>query len=192
MLDNPYLSNAATYMLETVFTLYIVMVLLRFLLQLVRADFYNPICQFLVKATNPPLKPLRRVIPGLKGIDLASVVLLVLLQMLALWLMHLAGGRTIALPALFLFSLSELLLLTLNVFLISILVQVIMSWINPQAHNPVLSILYSLNEPLLRPARRMLPNSSGIDFSPLLVMVLIQLSKLLLVAPLRDAAIALA
>lgn len=192
MLDNPYLSNAATYMLETVFTLYIVMVLLRFLLQLVRADFYNPICQFLVKATNPPLKPLRRVIPGLKGIDLASVVLLVLLQMLALWLMHLAGGRTIALPALFLFSLSELLLLTLNVFLISILVQVIMSWINPQAHNPVLSILNSLNEPLLRPARRMLPNSSGIDFSPLLVMVLIQLSKLLLVAPLRDAAIALA
>jgi YggT family protein len=192
MLDNPYLSNAATYMLETVFTLYIAMVLLRFLLQLARADFYNPICQFLVKATNPPLRPLRRIIPGLKGIDLASVVLLVLLQMLALWLMHIAGGRTIALPALFLFSLSELLLLTLNVFLISILVQVIMSWINPQTHNPVLSILYSLNEPLLRPARRMLPNASGIDFSPLLVLVLIQLGKILLVAPLRDAAIALA
>lgn len=191
MLDNPYLSNAAIYMLETVFTLYIMMVLLRFLLQLVRADFYNPICQFLVKATNPPLRPLRRIIPGLKGIDVASVVLLIALQMLALWLIHVAGGRTVALPALFLFALSELLLLTLNIFLISILVQVIMSWLNPQAHNPVLSILYSLNEPLLRPARRMLPNTSGIDFSPLLVLVLIQLSKILLVAPLRDAALAL-
>lgn len=191
MLDNPYLSNAAIYMLETVFTLYILMVLLRFLLQLVRADFYNPICQFLVKATNPPLRPLRRIIPGLKGIDVASVVLLIALQMLALWLIHVAGGRTVALPALFLFALSELLLLTLNIFLISILVQVIMSWLNPQAHNPVLSILYSLNEPLLRPARRMLPNTSGIDFSPLLVLVLIQLSKILLIAPLRDAALAL-
>ncbi len=191
MLDNPYLSSAAIYMLETVFTLYILMVLLRFLLQLVRADFYNPICQFLVRATNPPLKPLRRIIPGLKGIDVASVVLLMLLQMLALWLMHLAGGRAIALPSLFLFALSELLLLTLNVFLITILVQVIMSWVNPQAHNPVLAILYSLNEPLLRPARRMLPNASGIDFSPLLILVLIQLSKILLVAPLRDAALAL-
>lgn len=192
MLDNPYFSNAAVYMLETVFTLYILMVLLRFLLQLARADFYNPICQFLVKATNPPLRPLRRVIPGLWGIDLASVVLLIALQMLALWLTHLAAGRAVAMEGLFLLSLSELLLLTLNTLLITILVQVIMSWLNPGAYNPLVSILYSLNEPLLRPARRLLPSFAGIDFSPLVVLVLMQLTKILIVAPLRDAGLGLA
>lgn len=192
MLDNPYVSNAAAYMLETVFTLYILMVLLRFMLQLARADFYNPICQFLVKATNPPLRPLRRVIPGLWGIDLASVVLLILLQMLALWLIHLAGGQAVAMAGLFLLSLSELLALTLNVLLVTILVQVIMSWLNPGAYNPLLSILYSLNEPLLRPARRMIPGFSGVDLSPLVVLVLIQLTKILIVAPLRDAGLGLA
>ena len=192
MLDNPYVSNAAAYMLETVFTLYILMVLLRFMLQLARADFYNPICQFLVKATNPPLRPLRRVIPGLWGMDLASVVLLILLQMLALWLIHLAGGQAVAMAGLFLLSLSELLALTLNVLLVTILVQVIMSWLNPGAYNPLLSILYSLNEPLLRPARRMIPGFSGVDLSPLVVLVLIQLTKILIVAPLRDAGLGLA
>jgi YggT family protein len=70
-MDNPYLSTASAFLIDTVFGLYILLVLLRFLLQLARADFYNPICQFLVKATNPPLKPLRRIIPGLWKIDLA-------------------------------------------------------------------------------------------------------------------------
>jgi len=192
MPDNPYLSNAAAYVVETIFTVYIILVLLRFLLQLARADFYNPLCQFLVKATNPPLRPLRRVVPGLWGIDLASVLLLIALQMLAFWLIHLASGRSIAVEGLFVLSVGEILLLTLNVLLVTIFVQVIMSWINPSAYNPLLSVLYSLNEPLLRPARRMLPNLGGIDLSPLVVLLLIQLTKILLVAPIRDTGLRLA
>jgi YggT family protein len=185
-MDNPYLSNAAAYMIETLFTLYLLMVLLRFLLQLTRADFYNPVCQFLIKATNPPLRPLRRFIPGLWGLDLASVVLLIALQMAGLWLVHVASGRTITLEGLFVLSIGELLMLTLNTLLIVIILQVILSWINPGAYNPLSSLLYSLSEPLLRPARRLLPAVSGLDFSPLIVLVLIQLAKMLVVAPIHD------
>lgn len=191
MPDNPYLSNAAAYLLDTVFTLFILMVLLRFLLQLARADFYNPICQFLVKATNPLLRPLRRVVPGMWGIDLASVVLMIVLQMLAIWLIQLTGGRSMAPGGLFLLSVSELLALALNALLITLIVQVIISWINPGTYNPLVSILYSINEPLLRPVRRLLPDMGGIDFSPLVVLLLIQLAKMLLVAPLRDAGLML-
>jgi YggT family protein len=192
MTGNPYLSNAAAYLLDTVFSIYILLIMLRFLLQWVRADFYNPVCQFLVKATNPPLRPLRRVIPGMWGIDLASIVLMVALQMLAFWLIQMTAGRTMAIPGLLLFSISELIALALNVFLISILIQVILSWVNPNAYNPLVSLLYSLNEPLMRPVRRMLPNTGGIDFSPLAVLLLIQLTKMLVVAPLRDLALGLA
>jgi YggT family protein len=192
MTGNPYLSNAAAYLLDTVFSIYILLIMLRFLLQWVRADFYNPVCQFLVKATNPPLRPLRRVIPGMWGIDLASIVLMVALQMLAFWLIQMTAGRTMAVPGLLLFSISELIALALNVFLISILIQVILSWVNPNAYNPLVSLLYSLNEPLMRPVRRMLPNTGGIDFSPLAVLLLIQLTKMLVVAPLRDLALGLA
>ncbi|MDX9739780.1 MAG: YggT family protein [Gammaproteobacteria bacterium] len=192
MTGNPYVSNAAAYFLDTVFTLYILMIMLRFLLQWVRADFYNPVCQFLVKATNPPLRPLRRVIPGLWGIDLASILLMVALQMLAFWLIQMTGGRTMAIPGLLTVSVSELIALALNVFLISILVQVVLSWINPSAYNPLVSLLYSLNEPVLRPVRRLLPNMGGIDFSPLVVLLLIQMTKMLVVAPLRDLGLSLA
>lgn len=192
MTGNPYVSNALAYLLDTVFTLYILLIMLRFLLQWVRADFYNPVCQFLVKATNPPLRPLRRVVPGLWGVDLASILLMLALQMLAFWLIQLTGGRAMALPGLLVLSLSELIMLALNVFLISILIQVVLSWINPGAYNPLVSLIHSLNEPLMRPARRILPDMGGIDFSPLLVLLLIQLTKMLLVAPLRDAGLALA
>lgn len=192
-MDNPYLSTASTFLIDTVFGLYILLVLLRFLLQLARADFYNPICQFLVKATNPPLRPLRRLIPGLWKIDFASIVLLLALQMLSVWLIHLANGRTVSPEGLFVLSAAELLALTLNTFLIAILVQVILSWVGPGIrHNPASSILYSLTEPVLQPARRLLPAMSGIDFSPLLVLVVIQLLKILVLGPLSDFGKALA
>lgn len=191
-MDNPYLSTASAFLIDTVFGLYILMVLLRFLLQLARADFYNPICQFLVKATNPPLRPLRRVIPGLWKIDLASIVLLLALQMCALWLIDLAVGRAPSIAGLLVLSATALFALTLNTFLIAILIQVVLSWVGPRTYNPLSSILYSLTEPLLGPARRILPSMSGIDFSPLLVLIALQLLKILIVGPLSDLGRALA
>ncbi len=191
-MNNPYLSNATVYLLDTVFTIFLVLVLLRFLLQLARADFYNPVSQFIVKVTNPLLVPLRRVIPGIKGIDLAAIVLLVVVQIAALYLMHLLVGRAITPGGLVVLSLADLLSLLLNLYLITILIQVILSWVSPGARNPILTLLYGLNEPLLRPARRVLPAVSGIDFSPLVVLIAIQLAKILMLAPIRDVGMRLA
>lgn len=185
-MDNPYLLNASLYLIEAVFGLYLMLLMLRFLLQLVRADFHNPVSQFMVKATNPLLRPLRRIIPGLAGIDLASVVLLFAIQALELGLLNLASGISVDAGALAVISIARLVNLLLTIYLITILIQVILSWVGPQAYNPVVSLLYSLNEPVLRPARRILPPFSGIDLSPLIVLVVIQLLKILVVAPIAD------
>ena len=165
-----YFTNAGLFLLNVIFGLYIFAVLLRFLLQLVRADFYNPIAQFLVTITNPPLKPLRRVIPGLYGIDIASVVLLLLLEVIFQILLAALLNQPGTLVVILVRGLFDLLHSTLSIFLFSILILVILSWINPYA-NPLSQILSRLTETLLRPARRSIPAFSGIDLSPMLVMV---------------------
>ena len=181
-----YFSNAAVFLIQTVFGIYMLAVLLRLLLQIVRADFYNPFSQFLVKITNPVLVPLRRVIPGLFGVDLASVLLLLALQMAELALIGLINHHGWQLSGLLLLAVADLIALLLNVFLFSILIQVILSWVRPGEYNPLSALLYSLNEPLLAPARRMLPPMAGLDLSPIIVLVALQLASRLIVAPLSD------
>jgi len=180
-----YLSNPLIFLIQFLFGIYILVVMLRFLLQLTRADFYNPVSQFIVKVTAPLLNPLRRIIPGVIGIDLASVVLMWLLQSLELALVVVISGMNASLVATLAWAVPELVNLAINVFLFSILIQVILSWINPGAYNPALSLIHSLTEPLLKPARRLIPPMSGLDFSPILVMVGLTLLKMLLLPPLQ-------
>ena len=180
---SPYLSSAAAFVIETVFGIYMMLVLVRLLLQLVRANFYNPVCQFIVKATNPPLKPLRRIIPGFMGIDMAAVVLLLALQMLKLFLLALSAGMSLSFAGLAVMSLGELIAMLLNFYMISILIQIVLSWVSQGGNNPLISLLYTLNEPVMRPARRILPTMSGIDFSPILIFLAIGLIKILVVSP---------
>lgn len=186
-----YFTQAGVFLIETLFGLYISALLLRFLFQLVRADFYNPFSQFLVKVTNPPLLPLRRIIPGWGGIDLASVVLLLALQVLKLLLVVLLYGRSATPAGLALLAVAQLLELVLWVFLIAILVRVLLSWVAPYSRHPLTDLLYSLTEPLMRPARRWIPPIAGLDLSPILVLVLLQLALMLLVQPLADVGLVL-
>lgn len=181
-----YGGNAATFLVGTLFELYILLVMLRFLFQLVRADFYNDISQFIVRATNPLLRPMRRYIPGLGGIDVATVVLMVALKMLELWLIAYIAGQPVGVAGLLVLSLAKLLSLAVNIFFFSILIQVILSWVSPGAYSPVVSLLYSLNEPLLAPARRLIPPLAGLDLSPIAVIIILQLVSLLVVAPITD------
>lgn len=185
---NTYLSNPLEFLIQTLFGLYILAVMLRFLLQSVKADFYNPVSQFLVKITNPPLRPLRRFIPGLAGVDLSSVVLMIALQMLALLLVFAVRGASPGFGSLLFLSIAELVSLLLNVFLVTIFVQVILSWVSPGQYNPVISLLYSLNYPLLGPAQRLIPPIGGIDLSPIVVIIGIQLAKMLILPPLYSLA----
>jgi YggT family protein len=184
---NGYLATPLDFIVRTLFQLYILAVMLRFLLGWVRASFYNPVAQFLVKVTNPPLLPLRRLIPGLFGVDLASVVLMLALQILALSLLALIWSAPITVGGLLGGAVVELIELAFNVFIISIFIQAILSWINPGSYNPVSSLLGSLNEPLLRPARRLIPPVSGFDLSPLAVIILLQVLKMLVMPLLRVA-----
>jgi len=184
-MDNSYLTNPATFLVQTLFGLYILVVMLRFLLQLARADFYNPVSQFIVKVTAPPLRPLRRIIPGFAGVDLASLVLAWLLKSMELMVILMLLGVGNSLLGAFLWAIPELINLLLNIILFAVFIQVVLSWVNPGGHNPALSLLYSITEPVMRPARKMVPPISGLDLSPMLVMIGIVLLKMLLLPPLK-------
>lgn len=187
-MENTYFAASAVFVIQTVFGLYILAVMLRLLLQWVRADFYNPVSQFLVKVTNPPLRPLRRVIPGWGGIDLASVLLLFVLELIQQFLINTALGVAQPVAGLALSAVVTLLSLLLNIYLFGIIIQAILSWVAPTSYNPAVGLLHSLTEPLLAPARRFIPPISGIDLSPIAVLLLLQLTKMLILAPLADVA----
>ena len=188
-----YLSDALLYLSNTIFSIYILLLVLRFLLQAVRADYHNSLSQFLLRATNPPLRLLRPIIPRFAGIDWSCIVLMVVLQAIKLFLANLITyGTSIALFGLLLLSTAELLRLIIYIFIIVIFFQIILSWISPGSYHQITLLLYQLSEPLLRPARRILPPTHGIDFSPILVFIVLQLSLMLLVRPLADLGRALA
>ncbi len=188
-----YLANPAAFLINTAFSLYILAVMLRFLFQLVEADFYNPISQFLIRITHPLLRPLRRIVPSLGRIDMASIVLMLALQMLADYLLFLLrGGGQVAVGILIGSALVQLVNLTFNVFFYAIILQAILSWINPDPYNPIYTLLTDLTEPVLRPFRRLLPTLGGLDLSPLLALIALQVLKMLIIPPLQKLALLLA
>lgn len=177
--------QAAVFLIDMVFWLYILAVLLRFLFQLVRADFYNPFSQALVAITNPTLLPLRRMIPGLYSIDFAALVLLLVLQVVKNVLLGLIFGQWYNLLGLIVYSAAELLKMTVYLFIFLIFIRVLLSWVAPYGgHNPVTGLLFSVTEPLMRPARRLIPPLSGLDLSPVAVFILLYLTLILIVTPL--------
>ncbi|MDG4553537.1 MAG: YggT family protein [Candidatus Competibacter sp.] len=172
--------TATVFLIQTVFGFYILAVVLRFLLQCVRADFYNPLVQFLVRITNPPLLPLRRFVPGYRGLDLASVVLAFALQLIEVALVAALFGQSPGVGGLLLIALMELLKLLINVYLWGVIIQAVLSWVNPDPYHPAARVLAQLTAPLLRPARRWIPPVSGVDLSPVLVVVALIFVSLLL------------
>lgn len=182
-----YLINAAEYLISIVFLLYILAVMLRFLLQLVRADFYNPVSQFLITVTNPVLRYLRRWIPGYKGIDWPSILLLIVLKGIELCLLALLKTGTVpAIAGLLILIIAHLLKMMIWIYIIIIILQALISWINPGAYNPVTVLMYQLTDPLLRRLRRYIPPAGGLDWSPLVALIGLNLLLMILIAPLQD------
>lgn len=172
-------TQTGLFLVTIIFTFYITLILLRFLLQIVKADFYNPICQFIVKLTSPVLVPIRRVIPGFFGLDLAAIILAIILQAIELVLISLMVGYPIswwfAIPVVL-----RLLSLTLNIYFFAILIQALMSWLNPNPNHPMTRILGQLTDPILRPFRRFIPPIAGMDLSPLAALIVIQVINIFL------------
>lgn len=169
------------YLVQTALTLYLLAMVLRFLLQVVRADFYNPISQFLVKVTNPLVLPLRRVIPGIAGMDLASLLLALLLQMLSIVVLMGLYGLGLPNPVLLLlWSALGLLGLLVNIYFFALLAMIILSWVAPGSGNPAIFLLYQITEPVMAPFRKLLPPMGGMDFSPILLFILINVVQIAL------------
>ena len=172
------LTEILIFIIYTLGSLYITLVLLRFLLQLVRADYYNPVSKAIVKLTNPLLLPLRKIIPGLFGWDLASLVLAILLQLLLAVIILLLRGYGVVSPFQFInWAVIELINNILSLYFFAMLIMVIASWIAPQSYNPALQLLRQLLDPVLRPIQKILPSMGGLDFSPMILLMLIHILK---------------
>ena len=190
-----YLISPLMLIINTLFDLYITLVLLRFLLQMLRADFYNPVSQFIVRLTTPPLRILRRFIPSISGQDTSSIVLCLLLiyakfmvmRLLSIPAAHIGGVMApiggVSYGGLVVFAIADLIALTFTVFLVAIIIQVILSWVSPGHYNPVVGLVNRLAEPVLRPIRRLLPAMGGLDLSPLFAGLALMVAKMLVVPP---------
>lgn len=163
--------NPFVFLINTLFDLYIMVVLLRVWLQWARADFYNPFSQFVVKATQPVVRPLRRVIPPIGPIDTASVLFaLVLIAVKLTLLTFIDKGVAPALVPLLIGALLSLVSTVFQLIIYVVFAGVILSWII-QGYHPVAAALFQLTEPMLRPIRRILPNMGGLDLSPMVLLI---------------------
>lgn len=170
-------AEALIYIIQTLGSLYLLIVLLRFILQLVRADFYNPLSQFALKATQPLLKPLRRIIPGFGGLDLASLVLAILVQLLLMVVIILIAGANPlgAGPQLLVWAIIAVTSLFLKIFFFAMIISVILSWVAPGSYNPGAQLVNQICEPVLAPFRKLIPNMGGLDISPIFAFMALHL-----------------
>ncbi len=190
--------NALSFLLNTLIDLYVMVVALRFVMQAVRADYYNPVAQFVVKATNPVLVPLRKLVPGLFGQDMAALLLCLALLLGKLYLFSAMGlgpasiagyhvPLSSAAPLLMLaLAAVDLLALFFNIFFFAIIIMAVLSWINPGHYNPVSGLLSSISAPVLDPVRRFMPPLGGLDLSPLVALIILQVLKILVVQSLLN------
>ena len=173
------MKDAIFFLLNTLLGLVILAFVLRLLLQRVRADFYNPISQAILRLTNPLVIPARRIIPSWGKLDLPTLVIIVLLQwagVLALWGLQntLYGTPFPGILPLLLFALLELLRLLLRFYFFALFAYALLSWIGPQGQNPIAGLLTRLCEPLLRPVRKVIPPLGGLDLSVLALLLGLQ------------------
>lgn len=177
-------ADAAQFLLRTAFDLMACAFFMRFWMQAARVPFRNPFAQFVIKVTDFAVRPLRRMLPGLFGLDWASLVLFFLAEMLMVLSVHWVAGYpfalagTAVLPGFLLLALASALRLALYVLIGFVLIQAILSWVNP--FSPLAPVFYALARPVLAPFQKRVPPLGGMDITPLVALIVIQL---LLIAP---------
>ena len=164
--ENPFI-----FLVDTILSIYIAIMLLRFILQQVGADFYNPISQFIVKATQPLVSITRRYIPSVKKIDTATLALVFVLIIIKLVIIFSIAGYPMNVQQLAIKGVYDLISLIIDIFIVALFVQAILSWVNPDPYHPVSSLLRSLTFPILKPIRNFIPPMGGIDLSTLVGLI---------------------
>jgi YggT family protein len=176
------LSQALSLIINSLGGLYILAVLLRFLLQAVRADFYNPVSQAIVKVTSPALMPFRRIIPGYRGIDFASLVLaLVLNSAFTALLILIAGYNLPDIGTIVAWAFVGLVAFILNIYFYALVISIIASFVAPFSGNPMLLVVYQILEPLYSRVRRVIPPMGGLDLSPIFIFLAINVLEIMVV-----------
>lgn len=169
------------YLVQTLLSLYLIAMLLRFILQLVRADFYNPISQFVVKVTNPLVIPMRKIIPGFGGLDIASLSLAIILQIVGIAAIFLLRLGAVPAPSLLIAGgLLGVVALLVQMYFFALLAMIILSWVAQGSRHPAIHLLYQITEPVMAPVRKVLPPMGGLDFSPILVFILINVIQIVI------------
>ncbi|MCH1917871.1 YggT family protein [Shewanella sp. A3A] len=173
------MNDPFVFLISTLFDLYLMVVILRIWLQLARADFYNPFSQFIVKATHPIIKPLRRVFPPIGNLDTASVVLALAVVVLKIVLITLIAGGQFDIVAVLIFSIVSVIKQAGVLLFYLLIIRAILSWVS-QDRNPFEFVLIQLTEPFLTPIRRIIPPMGGLDLSVLVLFILLNFINLLL------------
>jgi len=173
-------SAAFSFLVETLIGLVLTVLLLRILLEAVRADWYNPVCQALIKITDPLVKPVAKMIPRVGKINMAALVVLYALQVLGLAILFMISGQVPDPLVLALLGVLRLIRLLLVVYIVLIIATVIVSWVGQNVRHPIIPLLFQLTDPVLAPIRRVLPDLGGFDLSPLLAIIAIQFLIILL------------
>lgn len=175
------LNEITVYLVQTAVSIYLLIMLMRFLLQLSLADFYNPISQFLVRATNPVVLPVRKVLPAKGRFDAASLLLAILIQLIGIVALLLMNNFSLpAISLLLAWSVVAVLGLLVKIYFFALLGMIILSWIAPGTSNPAAYLMFQITEPVMAPFRKVLPAMGGIDFSPILVFILINVIQIFL------------
>ena len=172
------LGQIGIYLVDTVFAFVVLLLLARFHFQWLRVPFRNPVGEFVLATTSWIVMPVRRVIPGLAGLDLATLLLAFALQCLAIWIKAAIVGVEPALAAVLGIAALDLLRYSLYILVFAILVQVLFSWINPYA--PMAPVFNAMTAPFLRPLRRFIPPLGGVDLTPLALLIVIQILLIVL------------
>jgi YggT family protein len=162
--------NAMSFLVSTLFDLYLMVVILRFWLQLTRADFYNPFSQFVVKATQPIIAPMRRLLPSIGRFDTSSLVLALIVVLVKMLVLTFMAGAGVDIITLLLFSIISVIKQAGVWWFWMLIVRAVLSWFN-QGYNPVVMIMTQLTEPILAPVRKVIPAIGGLDLSVLVVFI---------------------
>jgi YggT family protein len=177
------INNAGVFLVTTVFDLYIFVLMLRLVLVALRVDYFNPVSQTIIKLTQPLIGPLRRSIPNYKNIELASVVVLLVLEALKFLLVGIIIAGLPNPVGLFVLAIADSLKSLVNIFFYAIIVQAIMSWVS-SGHSPITSVIHKITAPIMRPFQRLIPPIGGMDISPIPAIISLQLVTILLITPL--------
>ncbi|MDH3429277.1 MAG: YggT family protein [Gammaproteobacteria bacterium] len=165
---------ALIFIISTIAQLYLLVMLLRFWLPWVQADFRNPIAQGILRLTSPLVIPVRRVIPPIGRLDTATVIVAFALQYLTILVILAISGVAPSILPVALTSVVDLVLLSLRLFTFAIFIHIILSWIAPGTYNPATAFISMLVTPVLRPFRNLIPAIGGLDISPIFAIIFLQ------------------